>query len=283
MKSTLILSSILLAAILAGSCNNPTNSATAQTQTGQKTASTAAVIPVSMTTVSEAPVSKGAAESINAAKASGKPVFLVVTGTGAAGIDKAMSIAHAANFINKNAIIIQMNRDDAANVNLVNEYRLSGAPVPLILVISSKGLPTGGYILEQATAENIAALVPSPKLEEVYSAISSSKYAIVAFSKSSFTDKSEVIKECKKAVSLLNNEAVLVEVDIDDNKEANFLNQLRIDKTQLTASLTLVINKQGQVSGTSTTVPDAAKLATAAKAVVQGGCGPGCGPAGCAK
>jgi hypothetical protein len=70
---------------------------------------------------------------------------------------------------------------------------------------------------------------------------------------------------------------VISEVDMDDSKEVNFMNQLRIDKSQLSASLTLVINTQGQVPGTSTTVPDGAKLVLAAKTPVTAGYGPGCG------
>jgi hypothetical protein len=223
------------------------------------------------------------ADQIAIATKTGKAVFLVVTGTGVTDTDKAVAIAKGANAIYKNAIIVQMDRDNASNTLLVDEYRLAGAPLPLILVISSKGFPTGGYLLADATAENIAALVPSPKMEDVYEAINNGKYAIIAFSKKSFTDKQEVLKACKEAVSMLNNEAVLIEVDMDDSKEVNFLNQLRIDKTQFNESLTLVINKQGQVAGTATTVPDAAKLVAAAKAPVKGGCGPGCGPAGCGK
>ena len=283
MKTIFIFSIFLSAAIIAGSCNNPSGSVSAQTLTTQNMTSTAGAVPVSMTKVDEAPatVIKGAVESINAAKVAGKPVFLVVTGTGATGIDKAMTIAHAANFISKNAVVIQMNRDEASNAKLVAEYRFSGAPVPLILVISSKGMPTGGYLLEQATAENLAALIPSPRLEAVFDAIASNKTALVVFSRKTFTDKAEVLKECKSAVSKLNNKAVIVEVDMDDTREVNFMNQLRIDKNQFNGSLTLVINTQGQVAGTSTTVPDAAKLALAATTPVQGGCGPGCGPQGC--
>lgn len=283
MKTTFIISISLATAIMAGSCNNPSGSAAAQTQTTQKMTSTAGVIPASMTTVNEASAtaSNSAVESINAAKAAGKPVFLVVTGTGATGTDKAMTIAHAANFINKNAVVIQMNRDDASNAKLVTEYRLSGAPVPLILVISSNGMPTGGYLLEQATAENLVALIPSPRMEDVFAAIAGNKIALVVFSRKTFTDKAEVLKECKSAVSKLNNNAVIVEVDMDDSREVNFMNQLRLDKNQFTGSVTLVINTQGQVAGTSTTVPDAAKLALAATTPVQGGCGPGCGPQGC--
>ncbi|MDZ7634375.1 MAG: hypothetical protein U5L72_08055 [Bacteroidales bacterium] len=215
------------------------------------------------------------ANIISSAKAEGKAVFLVLTGNGSPDTDKAMLIANGARNIYKNAVVVQMNKDDATNSSLVAEYRLAGAPVPLILVISAKGMPTGGVLLAQATAENLAALIPSPRLEEIYDAIANKKIALVVFSRKAFTDKAEVMKECKSAVSKLNSNAVIVEVDMDDTREANFMNQLRIDKNQLNGSLTLVINTQGQVAGTSTTVPDAAKLALAATTPVQGGCGPG--------
>ena len=275
----------LLSGAMIASCNSPSGSVAIQTQTSPKAIATAGIVPspISGTNAGSSSVGNGTAENLAIAKNAGKAVFLVVTGTGGAETDKAMLIAKGANGIYKNAVIVQMNRDDASNAQLVSEYRLAGAPLPLILVISSKGFPTGGYILAQATSENLVALVPSPKLEDVYAAINNGKYAIVAFSKKSFSDKSEVIKTCKKAISMLNNEAVLVEVDMDDSKEANFLNQLRIDKSQLSSSLTLVINKQGQVAGTATTVPDAAKLVAAAKTPVAAGCGHGCGPSGCAK
>ena len=219
---------------------------------------------------------------LNQAKKAGKAAFIVVTGTGSADIDKASEIAKGANTIYKNAVIVHMNRDDKANAQLVSQWRLAGAPLPLILVISPKGLPTGGYILSQATAEKIAALIPSPKLEDVYAAIGNGTPSIVVFTKKTMNDRAEVLQACKDAVSKLNNNAVIVEVDMEDSKEKNFMNQLRIYKSSK-ASITLVINSQGQVSGTSTTVPDAAKLASAATQTVKGGCGPGCGPAGCEK
>lgn len=275
----------LLSAAMFLSCNNPSGSVAVETMTSPKAIATAGIVtsPISGTNTKSSLVSNGAADNISAAKNAGKAVFLVVTGTGVTETDKAMLIAKGANDIYKNAVIIQMNRDDSTNTQLVSEYRLAGAPLPLILVISSKGFPTGGYVLAQATAENIAALVPSPKLEVVYAAINNGKHAMVVFSKKAFTDRNEVIKIAKQAVSMLDDEAVFVEVDIDDSNEVNFLNQLRIDKSQLSSSLTLVINKQGQVAGTATTVPDAAKLVAAAKTPVAAGCGPGCGPAGCAK
>ncbi|MHB8136556.1 MAG: hypothetical protein ACYDH1_20275 [Anaerolineaceae bacterium] len=216
------------------------------------------------------------------AKKEGKAVFVVVTGTGVTETDKATTIAKGANAIYKNAAVIQMDRDDAANSQLVAEWRLSGAPLPLVLVVSPKGQLSGGMVLAQATAENLAALIHSPKLEEVQTAISTSKPVLVVFTKKSMSDRTEVLQEVKNAVTKLKNNAVIVEVDMDDTKEVNFMNQLRIDKASM-VSTTLVINTQGQVAGTSTSVPDAEKLASAATAPVKSGCGPGCGPAGCAK
>src|ERR1035437_9337446 len=109
------------------------------------------------------------------AKKAGKAVFVVVTGSGAIDTDKATKIAKGANTIYKNAIVLQMNRNDKANAKLVSQWRLSGAPLPLILVVSPKGFPTGGNVLSAATPQNIAEIVPSPKLDDVYEALNNSK------------------------------------------------------------------------------------------------------------
>ncbi|MDZ7742174.1 MAG: hypothetical protein U5Q03_10580 [Bacteroidota bacterium] len=218
---------------------------------------------------------------LDKAKKAGKAVFVVVTGNDAAKTDEAISIAEGAKKIYTNAVIVEMNRDNPDNAQLVKEWRLSGAPLPLILVVSSNGMLSGGQVLNRATAENIASMVPSPKLEQIYAAIANKKNAIVAFTKKSFSDREEVLKECNEAISTLGNEAVLIEVDMNNKKETAFMKQLRINPETAKASVTLVINKQGQVAGTSTTIPDAEKLVAAAKTPVKSGCGPGCGPAGC--
>jgi hypothetical protein len=220
---------------------------------------------------------------LDKAKKEGKAVFVVVTGTGTTDNDKAIAIAKGANAIYKNAAVIQLNRDDASNASLVAEWRLAGAPLPIILVVSSKGLPTGGLILSEATAENLAALVPSPKLEELLTVLSTKKPVFVVFTKKSYSDRKEVLQECNAAVSILKNNAAIIEVDLDDSKEANFIDRLEVDKSSKETT-TQVVNTQGQVVGTSSGLPDAAKLAAAAIAPVKSGCCPGgAGSAGCAK
>jgi len=213
---------------------------------------------------------------LDAAKKAGKAVFVIVTGTGITDTEKATAVAKGANSIYKNAIIVQMNRDDAANTQLVSKWRVAGAPLPLILVLSAKGLVAGGYTLDEATAKNIAELVPSPKLEAVYEANGNGKHTIVVFTKKSFADRASALKIAQDAVNKLNNKAVLVEVDIDDNKESGFMKQFQIDKLTTKNSTTVVINKDGQVAGTSTNVTDANKLVLEATTPVSSGCGSGC-------
>ena len=217
------------------------------------------------------------------AKKEGKAVFVVVTGTDVPETDKATTIAKGANTIYKNATVVQMDRDDAANSQLVAEWRLAGAPLPLVLVVSPKGQLTGGMVLAQATAENIAALVPSPKLEEVQEVISNKKPAFVVFTKKSYSDRAEVLQACKEAVTILKNNAAIIEVDLDDTKEASLIDRLEVDKSSKETT-TQVVNVQGQIAGTSSGLPDAAKLAAAAIAPPKSGCCPGgAGSSGCAK
>lgn len=275
LKKWQLLSLLIANALTISACNNSSadnkkvnenNSVQQKTETGQQTVQT---------------VNTKLQSELDRAKRDGKAVFVVVTGTGSTDTDKAIEIAKGAVTIYKNAVIAQMDRDDATNAQLVDAWRLSGAPLPIILVLSTKGLLSGGFILSQATADKIASLVPTPKMEEVYTAIGLNKPSIVVFTKKSFADRSEVIKNAQVAVVVLNDEAVFVEVDMNDPDETGFMNQLSIDKST-NSSITIVFNKLGQVVETSTTVPEVEKLVTAAKAPVKKSCSPGgCGPKGC--
>lgn len=218
---------------------------------------------------------------IEKANKAGNVVFLVVT-DGNNNVATAKSIAEKANkSFNKSKVII-MDKNDKANSELVSKYRLLGAPIPLILVVGTNGVVVGGAPANQLKAEDLVNMLPSPKLEQVYDAINKGKHVIVVFTKKSFNDRSEVLKNAKEAISQL-KDAEFIEVDINDSREIAFMKQLRVDNMTTKASVTIVINKQGQVAGTSTTIPDVAKLVSAAKTPVKSGCGPGCGPSGCGK
>jgi hypothetical protein len=222
-------------------------------------------------------------EEIAAAKSSGKVAFIVVYEPNVPALAELEKTVAAAKVKVPNSVVIKLDRSNPDNVALNTRYQLTGAPLPLVLVVSPKGYVVGGLLAAQATPEALAALVPSPKLEEINGFVLAKKPVFVVFSKKSFPDRTEVVGICKDAVKQLKDNAAVVEVDMDDSKEEILMNNLRINKSA-TSSTTIVVNTQGQIAGTSiTSIPDAAKLASAATAPVKAGCGPGCGPAGCSK
>lgn len=223
------------------------------------------------------------AEEIAAAKSSGKLAFLIVFEPNIPALAELEKTVATARAKVPNSVVIKLDRSNSENEALNTRYQLAGAPLPLVLVISPKGYVVGGLLAQQATPETLVAMVPSPKLEEINGFVIAKKPVFVVFSKKSFTDRTEVVTICKDAVKKLKGDAAIVEVDMDDNREESLMNNLRINRSA-TSSTTIVVNTQGQVAGTSiTSIPDAAKLATAATAPVKAGCGPGCGPAGCSK
>lgn len=217
---------------------------------------------------------------LNKAKAAGKAVFVVVTGTGATDVEKATSIAKTAVSINKNAIILKLDRDLPANADLVSKWGLSGAPLPLILTVSAKGYPTGGYILADATAEKVAALVPSPKLDDVYAALNAKKPVFLVVSKRSNIDKTAILSSCKSASVKLSGNVAIVEIDLADPKEAAFIKNLNLQNPTNTTTV-MVLNTSGQATGVFKGKVEATELVSAATKVVSGGCGTSCAPGGC--
>lgn len=217
---------------------------------------------------------------LNNAKASKKAVFLVVTGNGATDVDKAKAIAKAAVNVKNNAIMLLMDKDLPANAELVRKWGLSGAPVPLILTISAKGFPTGGFVLADATADKVATLVPTPKLDDVYEALNAKKPVFLVVSKKTNIDKSAILSACKSASKQLSGNVVIVEIDSTDPKEAAFIKNLNLQSPSNSTTV-IVLNTSGQSTGKYNGKVESAELVSATKKVISGGCGTGCAPGGC--
>jgi hypothetical protein len=211
--------------------------------------------------------------ALDKAKGSGQAVFVVVTENGNSETGKAVAIAEKAKALYKNAVVVQMRREDTENAQLVNEWRLSGAPLPLILVVSPKGILTGGRILSQATAENIASLIPSPKKEAVLEQMTSGKSVFLLVSKKGMTKKSAQLSTCQKACLEMKENAKVIEIDLDDPLENTFLSELNISQN-ITEPLTYVINSSGQITGTFNGEANTAILVASAKKVITSSCCP---------
>ncbi len=216
--------------------------------------------------------------SLDKAKKEGKVVFVVVTSKSSTGNDKATAIAKGATAKYKNAIIVQLDRDNLANANLITLFRLTGAPLPLILVVSPKGNAVGGFILNEANSDKLIELIPSPKLDDIYVAANSGTPVFLIVSKANYTDRLKLLGNCKAAKTQLKNKVSIIEIDLADAKEQKFIKQLNL-KTTANKSTVLVLNTTGQVTGTFEGNADITQLTQAATKVNKGGCNSSCGPA----
>ncbi len=232
---------------------------------------------------SYSPSSQSANLKIENANKTGKAVFLVVTDSGVVNTTKAVNTAQQAQKLHPKSAVIKMNRSDTTNKELVIKYRLAGAPLPLILVIASNRFVTGGYLVNQATPERLVALIPSPKKADVIEAMSKGKSVFLVVSKKSMLKKKGIISKCQLACAEMKNKAKVIEIDLDDTMEKQFLNELRINPSTAQPQI-YVINAKGQLTGILSSVVDIKTLvATATKIVSGGGCcptgsGESCGP-----
>ncbi len=222
-------------------------------------------------------------EAIESANKSGLAVFLVITDPGNANTQQAIDIANQAHAKYVKSEVVQMNRSDAGNKDLVAKYGVSIAPLPLILVIASNGVVTGGYPLYQATADLLVKVIPSPVKADVMKALSNGKSVFLVVSRKDMTEKDGVMNTCAQACIEMQNNAKLVGLDLDDKNEKAFIAEMKIDPT-ISSPQTFVINSKGQITGTfgddvnTTTLVATAKKLPAAKGCCPSGSGAGCGP-----
>jgi hypothetical protein len=218
------------------------------------------------------------AADLEKAKKDGKPVFLVITGTGATGVENAAAIVKDANKKAANSLTFLLNRDDAANSDIVEKLGIATVPVPFILVVSPMGNAVAGAQPEKMSADQLVKSIPSPKEDEVYVAMGEKKAVFIVVSKTDYKDKDGVIANCKTASSKLTPGASIVEFDFDDPVEKAFISQIGV--TQMTGTtVTVVVNTSGQITETFTKKATVGQLNAAANKVIQKS---GCGPGGCA-
>jgi hypothetical protein len=216
-------------------------------------------------------------EQLQSAADEGKVVFVLVTEPGATGLDQARQTIQGALKQIPGSVMIESNRADAANSEFVQQYKLAAAPAPLILVFASNGVMAGGNAASRLTAQQLVAMVPSPKKAEVLKAIQSGQAVYLTASRSSMASTSDVAKGCAAACTQMQGKCVSVDVNMDDPAEKGLLNQLKVD-TQSAEPVTVVINAKGQVTGSYTGIVEVENLiASATKVVASGCCPPGSG------
>lgn len=217
-------------------------------------------------------------QEIEKANKKGQIVFLVVTEKLNAQNQVARNIANKAQKSVKNSAVVELNRSNTDNSGLIQEYRLSGAPVPLLIVIGSNGFVCGGAPAEGLTADELVKMVPSPKEENLIKALNQGKSVFVVFSKSSDSKNVKQLEACESAEKSMSDKAVTVNVYMNDKKEKLFIDKFSVDP-KADFPITFVLNAQGQITSSFNGITESKNLVAAAKKVVKSG--GGCGSGGC--
>jgi hypothetical protein len=217
-------------------------------------------------------------DDLEKAKKAGKVVFLIITGKGTVNVSKAVTLTKEASVKVKNTTTVQLNRDDAANSEIVSKFRIQAVPLPYILIISAKGLPVAGVDPAQATADDLVKAIPSPCQDAVFVGLNEKKPVFLIISKKGYTDKISVVSTTKTAIQKIASKPEIVEIDFDDKSEADFLKQLGIT-TMNGLTVTVLINAAGQITDKLLGVQNVDRLVSlATKPPQSSGCKPGaCG------
>lgn len=217
---------------------------------------------------------QGVKAEIEKTQKAGKSTFLVVTEKSAKGTDYLVQLSEGANKKIKKNVVLKLDRDDKANSDLIAKYRISGAQLPLILVVASNGVVAGALTSEDASIEKLIATIPSKTQAEVLLGFENGKAAIIICGKKNAKDKVTVEAECKKALTSLDNKANVVFVDVDNKEEANFIDLLKPDITKTTV---IIFNGKGQFTGKMDSISKSEDIVKTVNKRV-GGCAPGsCG------
>ncbi len=221
-------------------------------------------------------------QEIEKANKKGQVVFLAVTEKGNSQNQEALNIAKKAQKLYSKSAVLELDRSNTANKELVQKYRLAGAPVPLVLVIAKNGYVTGGAPLQGLSADALVGMVPTPKEELLIKALNEGNSAFVIFSKKSDEKNKKQMEACQSACQSMSNKAKTVFVDIEDKNEKSFIAKFNIDKNAI-FPITFVINGQGQVTSMLNGITEAKSLVEAANKKVSSGCcppgsGKSCGP-----
>ncbi|MBI4648610.1 MAG: hypothetical protein HY738_19000 [Bacteroidia bacterium] len=190
---------------------------------------------------------QGAKAEFEKAQKAGKSIYLIVTDKLATGTDGLLKIVEDAQKTAKKTAVIKLDRDDKANADLISKYRLAGAPLPMVLVLASNGVASGGLTSKDATVEKLLSFLPTKTQAEVLLGFENDKPAFIVCGKKNAKDKTTIEAECKQAITSLGNKATQVFVDVDSKEEINFLALIKPDLTKTTV---LVFNGKGQYTGT---------------------------------
>jgi ActR/RegA family two-component response regulator len=218
--------------------------------------------------------SAAAMDEIATANQEGKVVFLVLTDATGANLQMARDVAKTAQSKTPDSTIVELNRSDPAQAAAVKNYRVAGAPVPLVLVIGQNGVAAGASLVKKGAVERLVKLVPTPGKSEYLKVLSQNQTAVVVFSHAKMPQQSPLFEQISAVVQQTKGKVVPVLVDVSDTKEQKFMAEWKVNPKS-TQPTVIVMNPKGLTLGRMDGAPTAAQIIETTKKR------PCCGDPGC--
>ena len=186
--------------------------------------------------------------------------------------------------IGDTAIWMAIDRNNSAEKEIVREYGIGRAPMPLVLVLAPNGAITGGFPAKNLSEDKLRDSIASRGFQACLKALQERKLVFVCAQNSSTKSNDAAMQGVNDFKSDLRfaNFTEIVKVDPSDAAEAKFLAQLKIDpKTQEASTAFLappgvVLNTTSGSTSKDTLI---GLLMAASSGCGAGGCAPsGCGP-----
>ena len=137
---------------------------------------------------------------------------------------------------------VAVDRSDPTEKEMVEQFKLEAAPMPLVLAIAPNGAVTAGLKAADLTETRLADAVVGPGMQQCLKGLQDRKLTFVCLQNASTKANDAAMKGVNefKADPQFADGVEVVKVDPSDPKEAKFLAQLKADPKTKTASTTFL-------------------------------------------
>lgn len=174
------------------------------------------------------------------------PVFLIVTdkSTNNKSLKQAYAVIEEAKSEIGNLNVFELDKSSPKNADFVQKWQLNDESLPLIIALSPKGNYSGRIPANAASTDKLVKLIPSPKLDEIYTISTNHKAILIVMGSRTDDVKAEVLENCQKAITKMKGKADVVNIDFEDTAEHDLLLSMKVNPLREKV-ITMVINKYG--------------------------------------
>lgn len=224
-----------------------------------------------------------AAEAIKASRETGQYLFLLIYETKDALYDQMKaSIIGVLAQTDKKILVYEAPRSAGTDRDVIAQYKIDRAPMPLVMVMGPNGAVLGGFP-KSVTADKLAKSLVPPLTMDVLKSLQQQKMAVVLLQNGSTKFNAESARTANDLVydKRLLGSADVITADPSDPKNGDFLANAKIAGT-VANSMIVLIAPPGIVAGVFPGNTNKNSIMSSLSAASSGGCAGGsCGPGGC--